>query len=446
MIFLFSLLYFGSIFLETSPTLTRNPHWRLGDTQNPLTGYAGLACIVVLAFSAVYMKNNDELNRTLIFDLRKIIGFFSVFLVMAFTEIVFFKVHRRNFEFSLKRELDAAARMRIFFRMVALIVCLTGTGAIFVVATNWFPQFIIFFYVALPLILLLAPVYFYLLERYGRPDAVDDELLNFGRMLFGKGEADRQSRKEHFLNLLRGVGVKGFFIPFMVVSCITFWNYWEMHATVALANLPFTGGDQAHTWSLFFKAFIDLIILIDVTIASLGYLTSCRLLDTQFTSVEPTVSGWVVALICYPPFNILFEAYAWKFASYELTEAIYVSHPALSVFMACAIVILMSIYCWSTVVFGLRFSNLTNRGIIVSGPYRAVRHPAYASKNLSWWLAFICYMLVEQQILWISVLVLLLINVTYLLRGITEERHLMRESHYKEYCERVRFRFIPGVY
>lgn len=94
----------------------------------------------------------------------------------------------------------------------------------------------------------------------------------------------------------------------MVVSCITFWNYWEMHATVALANLPFTGGDQAHTWSLFFKAFIDLIILIDVTIASLGYLTSCRLLDTQFTSVEPTVSGWVVALICYPPFNILFEA------------------------------------------------------------------------------------------------------------------------------------------
>lgn len=190
--------------METSPTLTRNPHWRLGETQNPLTGYAGLACIVVLAFSAVYMKNNDELNRTLIFDLRKIIGFFSVFLVMAFTEIVFFKVHRRNFEFSLKRELDAAAKMRIFFRMVALIVCLTGTGAIFVVATNWFPQFIIFFYVALPLILLLAPVYFYLLERYGRPDAVDDELLNFGRILFGKGEADRQSRKEHSLNLLRG--------------------------------------------------------------------------------------------------------------------------------------------------------------------------------------------------------------------------------------------------
>ena len=106
----------------------------------------------------------------------------------------------------------------------------------------------------------------------------------------------------------------------------------------------------------------------------------------------------------------------------------------------------MSIYCWSTVVFGLRFSNLTNRGIVCAGPYKVLRHPAYASKNLSWWLALICYMVVQGQVLWISVLMLVVINVTYFLRGITEERHLMREEHYKKYCDRVKWRFVPWLY
>lgn len=427
-------------------TIARNPQWDLGETQSPLTGYVGLGVIILLALVALYMKNDTALNQTLLFDLRKILGFFIVFIAMALTEIFVFKIHRRNFDFSLKREVDGEAKLRIVFRQIALIFGLTGAGAIFLIATNWFPQFIIFFYVALPLILILAPAYFYMLERFGKEGVEDDELLNFGKSLFGRGDKDRQSQKEHVLNLLRGVGVKGFFIPFMVVSCITFWNYWEIHATEALAHLPFAGGDQALAWSLFFKAFIDLIILVDVTIASLGYLTSCRLLDTQFTSVEPTFIGWVVALACYPPFNVFFEAYAWKFASYELTEAIYVSHPALSVFMAGAIVILMSIYCWSTVVFGLRFSNLTNRGIVCAGPYKVLRHPAYASKNLSWWLALICYMVVQGQILWISVLMLVVINITYFLRGITEERHLLREEHYKKYCDRVKWRFVPWLY
>lgn len=431
--------------MEHSLLLTRNPDWELGETQNPLTGYAGLAAIVILAFVAIYMKSNEAINQTLFFDFRKIVGMLIIFLVMAATEVLLFKVHRRNFDFAAPCELDRGAWLRIFFRQVALVLSLSGAGAIFLTATFWFPQFIIFFYVALPFILLVAPVYFYMLERFGKERAGDDELLNFGRMLFGQSEEEPRARREHFFNLFRGIGVKGFFIPFMVVSCITFWNYWEIDATASFLNLPFSGGDPALAWSLFFKAFIDLIILVDVTIASLGYLTSCRFLDTQFTSVEPTFVGWVVALACYPPFNVLFEAYAWKYASYELTRDIYVSHPVLSVCMAFAIVSLMSIYCWSTVVFGLRFSNLTNRGIIISGPYRAVRHPAYASKNLSWWLALICYMLVQGKILWLSMLILLIINITYCLRGITEERHLIREDHYKKYCEMVKWRFFPGI-
>jgi hypothetical protein len=44
------------------------------------------------------------------------------------------------------------------------------------------------------------------------------------------------------------------------------------------------------------------------------------------------------------------------------------------------------IYVWSTAVFGLRFSDLTHRGIITNGPYRWVKRPAFLTKNLSWWM------------------------------------------------------------
>src|SRR3546814_13867116 len=36
--------------------------------------------------------------------------------------------------------------------------------------------------------------------------------------------------------------------------------------------------------------------------------------------------------------------------------------------------------------FGIRFSNLTHRGIITHGPYKYTRHPAYISKNMTWWI------------------------------------------------------------
>jgi hypothetical protein len=47
--------------------------------------------------------------------------------------------------------------------------------------------------------------------------------------------------------------------------------------------------------------------------------------------------------------------------------------------------VLPGIYAWATVVFGIRFSNLTYRGVLTNGPYRFTRHPAYLSKNLFWW-------------------------------------------------------------
>jgi protein-S-isoprenylcysteine O-methyltransferase Ste14 len=50
-------------------------------------------------------------------------------------------------------------------------------------------------------------------------------------------------------------------------------------------------------------------------------------------------------------------------------------------------VLLTGIYAWATVAFGLRFSNLTYRGVLTNGPYAFTRHPAYLSKNAFWWMS-----------------------------------------------------------
>ncbi len=93
------------------------------------------------------------------------------------------------------------------------------------------------------------------------------------------------------------------------------------------------------------------------------------------------------------------------------------------------------IYSLSTVAFGLRFSNLTHRGIITGGPYRFTKHPAYLSKNLSWWLISVPFVAGAD---WPTALrhcvLLLLLNGVYFLRARTEEWHLSRDPAYVAYA------------
>jgi protein-S-isoprenylcysteine O-methyltransferase Ste14 len=72
--------------------------------------------------------------------------------------------------------------------------------------------------------------------------------------------------------------------------------------------------------------------------------------------------------------------------------------------------------------------------------YSVVRHPAYASKNISWWLE----RLPGMGNMW-NALPLLGWNMIYILRALTEERHLSKDRAYRAYREKVRYRFIPWV-
>jgi hypothetical protein len=85
--------------------------------------------------------------------------------------------------------------------------------------------------------------------------------------------------------------------------------------------------------------------------------------------------------------------------------------------------------------FGIRFSNLTHRGIITNGPYGLTKHPAYVSKNLAWWLISIPFLASGGAFKALKKCsLLLLLNSIYYLRAKTEERHLSNDPDYQQYA------------
>lgn len=108
--------------------------------------------------------------------------------------------------------------------------------------------------------------------------------------------------------------------------------------------------------------------------------------------------------------------------------------PAVKFAWAAMLVLLLAIYALSTVAFGLRFSNLTARGIITDGPYRFSKHPAYLSKNLSWWMISVPFVATAPVLALTNCLQLLLVNAIYYARARTEEAHLSRDPDYVRYA------------
>lgn len=182
-----------------------------------------------------------------------------------------------------------------------------------------------------------------------------------------------------------------------------------------------------------YRFLFDLSYTIDLLFCVVGYTVTLRLFDSHIRSTEPTVFGWVIALICYQPFFSLVEQFYLHYdQSYWDTL---ITLPWLRAAWGLMILLLVGTYSLSTVAFGLRFSNLTYRGIITSGPYRYCKHPAYVSKNLSWWAVSLPMFAGHH---WYEAvhncLALGLVNLVYYLRARTEESHLSKDPDYVAYA------------
>ena len=315
---------------------------------------------------------------------------------------------------------------RAWFRYAGMVVTLLALAFLYWVLPEYrdqkyMPGFQILVVVAI-FCLIAGGFYFYFMDSED-----EDAYLMIGRKLLRQSPIwDRQMLAEHARRWL----VKGFYMPLMLIY--TIGNASGLIGSDAtLADFrTLSNPDSLWRWYRFIHA---AAFFADISIAAAGYLFTLRLFRSEIKSVEPTVLGWFVALLCYSPF--------WGFASgkyfgYHTPEG-FDKLTSGWVCLALAVLILSCelLYAAGTVALGIRFSNLTYRGLVSSGPYSFTKHPAYVFKNLSFWLIYLPFV---PFFGWTKAIqgctLLLLNNGVYYLRARTEERHLSKYPEYVEYA------------
>ena len=242
--------------------------------------------------------------------------------------------------------------------------------------------------------------------------------------------------------------VKLFFAPLMIV-----WFSWQVFTLIN--NLYLWYNDLpilSYSFLLYFnKHFfwwvMSIILFIDLIFFTIWYLVEIPALKNKIRSVEPTFLWCFVVLACYPPFNTYTTSVIWWYS----TEFPQFENTWVHIILNSAILLFMWIYSWASFSLWLKASNLTNRWIVHKWPYKYIRHPAYISKNIAWWIGWmplLVWNILTWQIKSFFIVLFSLVAWTfiYYLRAITEERHLSKDEDYIKYKKEVKYKFIPKIY
>jgi protein-S-isoprenylcysteine O-methyltransferase Ste14 len=358
---------------------------------------------------------------------RAIIAIAATALPMLIYDVLVTKVHRRpstGLDWSGKAQPSAPDPLRCTIKLLGFAATLALIGFAYWVFPEYRkPMYQPFWQILrqwLPFILGAAIPYFVLID--GRMVEPRDGYWHAGMAVIGRFDrVDPKILGQYALGWL----VKGYFLPLMLVFLV------ENMDDVMRQDLV-QKGDQS--FLALYRFGWTYAFAVDVIFATIGYIMTLRLFDSHIRSTEPTTLGWLVALICYPPF---FPTMYDNYVPYDpgIGWGPWLSsQPVLQVAWGTTILALVFIYAWASMIFGYRFSNLTHRGILTSGAYRLTKHPAYVSKNLSWWLVsipFISHVGAGDALRHCAML--LCINAIYFLRARTEERHLSADPTYVAY-------------
>ena len=93
------------------------------------------------------------------------------------------------------------------------------------------------------------------------------------------------------------------------------------------------------------------------------------------------------------------------------------------------------------IVLGRSFGLLpAQRGLVMAGPYRVVRHPIY----LGYLISHIGFLLANFS--WLNLVVIASLYVAQVCRIAREEAVLAHSDEYRNYQSRVRWRLVPGLF
>jgi protein-S-isoprenylcysteine O-methyltransferase Ste14 len=277
-------------------------------------------------------------------------------------------------------------------------------------------------YAAVPLLVASVPYVIWIDRRLKDPR---DGAWHFGQLVIGRSElVDREIVNDY----LRCWAVKAFFLAFMIA--IVPGNWYD--------TVTPTGEDITSNIANLSRWLIACMFMVDTVFATVGYALTMKPLDAHIRSANPYAAGWTAALMCYPPFILMNPGGPLDYHPGTADWLYWLEgYPLLIALWASLLVLLTGIYAWATVVFGIRFSNLTHRGILTHGPYAWTKHPAYVSKNIFWWLATLPFFATSGDLndAIRNTVILAMVTGVYYWRARTEERHLSADPAYREYAE-----------
>ncbi len=333
-------------------------------------------------------------------------------------EIMFYPETCVYTRWKIRRHIDWK---RVFYKEVALLVTLAVIGFLYwllpMFAYNDFKLiYFPFLKYLVPFMLITSVPYFCLMDKID--EEPNDVYYELGHSIIHL----KKMRGFAFGNYVRSWLVKAFWLSLMQPAAVKDIKWF--------VNLIWSNDlNNPHEW--FWRA-NSMCFFIDLAYTASGYLVNLKILNSHTRTAEPTLLGWLVAIMCYWPFwGVLFYPFFFRYEEMQWINY-FRSGSAIWWTWFGMIIFLEFLYSMATVAAGFRFSNLTYRGLWNTGPYKYTKHPAYVFKNISWWLISIPFMAATPALAIKLSCLLLGNNIIYYMRAKTEERHL---SHYPEYVE-----------
>mgnify|MGYP000099977789 FL=1 len=307
-----------------------------------------------------------------------------------------------------------------FIGLIVLLTAVVGFHAVFRVypVQDLMPAF--------GLLIRLAPVllfasFLYILWVDARMPQPHDGYWQIGARLTCQARSVKYTGLHHFY---MGWVIKGFFLPIMFSYLVN---------TLAGSAPPrdwFTQDIVPLTRHLMLMA-----ILLELVVVCVGYTLTLRLFDAHIRTTNPVLWGWVVTLACYAPFNTVITGQIFSRDTGVPWHETILANPLLAGPWLVLLLLSFGVWVWATASFGLRWSNLTNRGVVTCGPYRWMKHPDYMSKVMFFWLTsapFLAAVPVQTQIA--ATAGMIVVTIIYFGRAKAEELHMSEDPDYVRYA------------
>ena len=270
-----------------------------------------------------------------------------------------------------------------------------------------------------PVIALLTVTYFWFIDR--RMKNPHDGYWELGALVLRQNPTPDWAKLQDFA---LGWTIKGFFLPVMFTYLGS--NVAFLQSQVHLLQ---EGAVEA------VRYITRIALVLELTVVVVGYTLTVRLFDAHIRSANYFLLAWVVTLVCYYPLNKIVLGQVFAYRPNGGWTSVIDNYPTMKWAWMALILLTFVTWVWAAAIYGLRWSNLTNRGIITEGPYRFTKHPSYVSKNAFFWLTAAPFLTALTT--WAAITAtaaLLVVNCIYYGRARMEEKHLSEDPDYVTYA------------